>query len=304
MDIRNDPKIEVGNMSEISKSLLEMPNIFYKPVGLIRAIWEKYSYRFNYKSMEMHHVIRKFSNIAYKPNHHCIEIDITYACNLRCYNCNRSSTQLPAGENISVEQIEKFVAESKQKNRKWKKIRILGGEPTLHPHIFDILDVLLSYKKDFYSKTKIILVSNGYGEKVNQVLEQIPKGITIENSAKQSPIQFFATFNVAPADLEQYADADYSRGCPIPRYCGIGLNRYGYYPCSVGGGIDRVAGFGIGRSSLPDDNDDMKDELRMLCRNCGHFKWDNSKNNQEVMSESWKEIYERSKRKKPVIPLY
>jgi hypothetical protein len=55
-------------MTEISKSFLKLKNTFYKPVGLMREIWEKYRFRLNYKSMEMHHIIRRFSNIA-RPLH-------------------------------------------------------------------------------------------------------------------------------------------------------------------------------------------------------------------------------------------
>jgi len=72
----------------------------------------------------------------YYRNLSMIEIDITYACNLRCYNCNRSCTQAPTVERMTVDQIKKFVEESKASNLQWKRIRILGGEPTLHPDFY------------------------------------------------------------------------------------------------------------------------------------------------------------------------
>ena len=54
----------------------------------------------------------------------CIEIDITYACSLACYNCNRSVRQAPSAEGLSTDQIKKFVDESIGSNKKWKTLRI------------------------------------------------------------------------------------------------------------------------------------------------------------------------------------
>jgi len=148
----------------------------------------------------------------------------------------------------------------------------MGGEPTLHPHLFEILQSLLTYKNEFSQQTRLILVSNGFGPKVNRVLSKIPHSIEVENTRKVSIAQRFDSFNVAPQDLPQYQHKDFSRGCFLSLFCGIGLNRYDYYPCAVGGGIDSVCGFGIGRKELPAGNDLMRDQLQVLCGYCGHFK--------------------------------
>ena len=37
-----------------------------------------------------------------------VEVDITYACNLKCFNCNRSCQQDPTGDRMSTEQIQTF----------------------------------------------------------------------------------------------------------------------------------------------------------------------------------------------------
>ena len=172
----------------------------------------------------------------------------------------------------------------------------MGGEPTLHPYLFDILKSLLSYKNGFSPKTRIIIVSNGFGPKVTKVLSKIPDGIEIENTRKISVVNKFYSFNIAPVDLDQYKQSDFSRGCFLCVFCGIGLNRYGYYSCAVGGGIDRVFGFGIGRKELPACDDLMRDQMQVFCGYCGLFKWDTAKINEEEMSSSWKEIYEKAKK--------
>jgi hypothetical protein len=42
--------------------------------------------------------VTKLIGPQYNPNHYKIEIDITYKCNLSCYQCNRSSSQAPSSE--------------------------------------------------------------------------------------------------------------------------------------------------------------------------------------------------------------
>ncbi len=78
----------------------------------------------------------------FQPSRDNAEIDITYKCNLKCINCNRSCTQAPSDTEMKVSDIEAFIRQSVKKNIIWKRIRILGGEPTLHSRIFDIMDLL------------------------------------------------------------------------------------------------------------------------------------------------------------------
>jgi len=241
--------------------------------------------------------ITKILGTLYKQNHSRIEIDITYKCNLKCRNCNRSCRQAPSEECMSVEQIEKFVEESKEQKRKWKYINIAGGEPTLYRNIHDIIRLLLSYKNNFSPDTVIHLLTSG--------LRKIPDGIVIENSNKHSVPFYFYPFNVAPADCRRYKYADYTNGCSVSSNCGMGLTPYGYYTSAVAGSIDRVYGFNIGRKSLPSLNDSMVDQRKILCKYCGHFReFDNELTREERMSSSWKKAYENYRKNRPHLSLY
>jgi molybdenum cofactor biosynthesis enzyme MoaA len=104
----------------------------------------------------------------YKPNHHRIEIDITFKCNLNCFNCNRSCRQAPSDEAMSVDQIKKFIGESISQIRKWECITIMGGEPTLHPGIFEIIKILLLYCKEHSPETSIRIASNGFARRLKR----------------------------------------------------------------------------------------------------------------------------------------
>ena len=241
----------------------------------------------------------KLLGYQYRVATEAIEIDLTYLCNLRCNNCNRSSAQAPEATHISLDVIRQFVDESLLTRRYWSRIRLLGGEPTLHPDFMAILNELERYRVE-YPDASVQLVTNGYGPKVKRILQSLPKSIYVENSSKSSEVQpGFGSFNLAPQDSAAYSWADYRNGCAIASTCGLGLTPQGYYPCAIAGGIDRVLGLQRGRSRLPPPSDEMRDLMEAACRLCGRFrdghyvpeKLRPPLLNQET-SLSWQKIYE------------
>lgn len=249
--------------------------------------------------LRIQHPLTRLLGYQYRPAANLIEIDLTYLCNLRCNNCNRSSAQAPEAIHISLDTIRQFVDESIRSERRWDRIRLLGGEPTLHPEFRAILVEMERYLA-FHPSALVEVVSNGYGSKVKHMLEQVPATIRIENSAKTDNVQpSFGPFNLAPQDSHWYALTDYCNACSIPAICGIGLTPQGYYPCSVAGGIDRVLGLQRGRQHLPAPDDDMRDLMDNACRLCGRFHDGHyvppklrSPLLQQQTSPSWQRIYQ------------
>lgn len=265
-----------------------------------------------------------------------IEIILTYACNRKCLNCEALVRQAPSNEAMTVEQIEKFLKQSIEKNVKWKSIRLLGGEPTLHPEIEKIVQILLEYKEKYSKECNITVVSNGSGEFVNSILDRLKNKYTIEiqNSNKISDIQVgFSPVNQAPIDMEEYKNMDFTKGCWIPTVCGIALDMNGFYPCSASAAFSRVSGNDIGRKEVPASDDSMEDIFRSACCLCGHYY--NEINNEfseeeanmdnleeleriidnyqksktvelhdEIISGSWKEILRKYKEKRPILKKY
>jgi hypothetical protein len=232
-----------------------------------------------------------------------IELELITACNLKCFNCDRSSRQAVSAELMTPEQVALFVDESLELQWRWRKIALLGGEPTLHPRFFEILDELDRYRA-CEPDVVVQLISNGYGRRVERVLARLPDWVTVRNTHKTTPAQYhFDAYNVAPQDLPEYADADFSRGCTIPFMCGMALTRYGFYPCGAGASADRVFGWGRGVGSLAQVTPEgLVGEFTLLCRYCGHFH--GKKAGYEVMSASWVEAYDRWHRDRPRLPLY
>ncbi|WP_459925454.1 radical SAM protein [Desulfatiferula olefinivorans] len=264
---------------------------------------------FYLKSVYRHVRIGKLPTLwlgpQYQRSRERIEIDITYACNLHCLNCNRSVKQAPTAMEMSLDQIGSFVRQSITKQKKWKTIRVLGGEPTLHSQFFSVIDCLDRYRS-YNPDCLIEVVSNGYGKTVQRRLDSLPGWVAVENSYKKSNVQTaFAPFNMAPLDEVRYRHSDYRNGCIIAAECGMGLGPGGYYPCAIAAGIDRITGWGIGRKDLPEDNDSMTDLMARFCGLCGrfhdgHFVPFNLRPslNEEQISPTWKRLYDEWEKRK------
>ena len=80
-----------------------------------------------------------------------IGFDIIDACNIRCRQCFYSKNEQSANL-ISLEQMTEIV---KKASGKFSEMYVLGGEPTLHPQLAEILKLGLEHFKT------VILVTNG-----------------------------------------------------------------------------------------------------------------------------------------------
>ncbi|MCQ1537135.1 radical SAM protein [Methanosarcina sp. KYL-1] len=248
---------------------------------------------------------------GYETSLDLIEIDVTFKCNLMCYNCDRSCRQAPEERHMSTEQIGKFLEETQKKNRSWKRIRILGGEPYLHPEIHEIMRMLAEYKSE-NRDTVVEIVTNGYGPEVNKAIKNTPTDIIIKNTKKVSQYnKKFEPFNIAPVDKKEYLSSDYTKACWITEECGMGLNPYGYYQCGVAGSIDRVFGFDIGLKKMPDEQQQLTPLKKKLCAYCGHFlnqKFIPPEARKPLIGEpqtrSWKMAYSNYKKQKPSMTVY
>lgn len=245
----------------------------------------------------------------FKPNTNIIEIDITFDCNLKCKSCNRSCSQAPSKDFMSIEQIKTFIVDSIKNRKKWKLINILGGEPTLHSDFQEIVRLICEkYVKKYSPETEIQIVSNGLTKSTRDLLNEVKNNYNViidYGSFKTSnQVEYFTPFNDAPIDNEKYKDADFSKGCWVTHSCGIGLNKYGYYACSVIGGIDRVIGKDIGIKSI--DKFELitfEQQMKTYCKYCANFSYyeDNFGNfiprNEKApfknlrVSKSWKYFY-------------
>lgn len=260
----------------------------------VRAVW---------RHVRVSNALTRLLGPQYRRSRDLIEIDITYFCNLHCLNCNRSVTQAPEPLHMSVEQVARFVDDSLARETVWRRIRVLGGEPTLHPEFPRIIEELLRYQAS-QPDAIVEVVTNGYGARVRRALGRLPATILIDNSAKDGPVQpTFGPFNLAPLDDSRYRMTNFANGCVIAEDCGMGLTPAGYYPCAVAGGIDRILRANLGRVDLPDDDDDLLSATEQLCGLCGRFRSGHfvprllrSELTDERISPTWERLYREWRR--------
>jgi len=279
------------NRAFLDQKRFPWPRWLRGPVEKIKAFWRRN------RAMKW---ATRLLGPQYNRSRNRIEIDITYRCNLRCLNCNRSINTAPSNQSMTISQIQQFIDDSVAVEKMWRSIRILGGEPTLHPDFRQIISMLRDYRKRFNPGCSIEVVSNGHGPAVQAQLDWLPTDIFIENTSKQGNITpFFRPFSTAPIDDQKYRNADYRNGCQVISSCGIGLGPTGYFQCTVAAGIDRVMGLKLGRSRLPADNDDLHDQMLATCRLCGRFKDGHfipkdlrPSLREQLISPTWAKIYE------------
>ena len=87
------------------------------------------------------------------PDRFAAWLTINRACNLRCKWCYASTTSFSEKENMNLEVINKSI--SFLKTLPLKSVILIGGEPTIHPNFFKILEII--GKKDLIP----LLVTNG-----------------------------------------------------------------------------------------------------------------------------------------------
>jgi Glycosyl transferase family 2/4Fe-4S single cluster domain len=247
---------------------------------------------------------------TFLPNLKKIEIDITYECNLKCINCNRSSTQSPIKEGMKYEKIIQFIQESIELGKKWELINLLGGEPTIHKDFLEIVNAILTEYIIIHSPDTILqITSNGFGELVQEKLEKLPKHqnliVDYASFKDERIVPYFSPFNDAPMDRVNLDQNEYHKGCWVTSYCGIGLNQLGYYPCGVAGGIDRVFEHKLGIQSLKDVDKSISKLLAVFCKYCGNFtdyesnQGDFIPRNEKaaltkpIISETWQKAYKK-----------
>src|SRR6266516_301142 len=130
----------------------------------LRAVW---------RQARISRWLTRWLGPQYRRSRSLLELDITYGCNLNCYNCNRSVRQAPEALHLPIDKLRVWVNEWMTRGKRWQRIRVLGGEPTLHPDFDEIIAELLRYRS-WSPRTLIEVVTNGRGAEVEARLTKLP----------------------------------------------------------------------------------------------------------------------------------
>lgn len=224
-----------------------------------------------------------------------LQLDLGFVCDLGCYKCDRHLDVVPGKkeENLTLEQLERMLAESAGENYKWEAMLLLGGEPTLHPQFREIVSLICKYRKEYNPELRIRMASNGYSKKAKTEIEWLDKRhpeILVVDTKKLSKIQEdFVNVRTAPKDI--FPDRSTYKRCEIPCYSGLGFNYSGFYGCATGGGTARIFGMDIGIKSIRElTYDNIEKFFKTVCPLCGHGEADFLLQHPEITDTiSWKD---------------
>lgn len=207
-----------------------------------------------------------------------LELQILLACNWRCASCD-SYSQFPSlaftrRGTMTLDQIKFFIHEMEQANAYFGRIRILGGEPSLHPKLEDIVCLLHNNLVAPGHVGQLELITNGsHPEKIAPVKHLLRVRVSDENDKQKHHTSSMVR---TPASLGYEG-----KRCRAPEHCGWSLSYYGYAPCSSGAGIMRLRDLipERGLLSLPivKGTEANWPRLQELCNLCYHGLRDEDK---------------------------
>ena len=194
-----------------------------------------------------------------------------------------------------------FLEECNRIGKRWEKMTVTGGEPSLHPHVWRAIRMLERYQER-HQRTKLFFYTNGQTPVSEQIIAKLTGTqwrLRIRPKDKKY-LRHFVTMNDAPGDHPCYVPGTCDLGCRRGMTCGIGLAVDGrVWPCSLAYHIDRVFGFGltvpasIGAVTL----EGMTAVFPVVCKLCGAYDWDTSwgvrRTNRQTTSPSWDEAIKR-----------
>lgn len=152
-----------------------------------------------------------------------LELNVTLKCNLACPNCNRlCNIYRDRTEHMSIEQIQKLIQQAKDGGG-ISKLKLLGGEPLMHPQFIDIYNLLNQAIKDGIIKyVKVETNKTIPFPKVDPSPNICWKG-RVQKKKKHQPALW------SPKDLGVVTPIG---KCQQLSRCGYSLDKYGYLPCS------------------------------------------------------------------------
>ncbi len=187
-----------------------------------------------------------------------VELNVTLACQAGCANCDRLCDKfLDRTEHMELGQVAEFLSQARRAGGV-AKVRVLGGEPTLHPQIEDILD-LLEGGLDERVIGRVELGTNCLTPDWTEIARRHP-----QVDWQRSPLRRkkHLPFVWAPLDLGLTGTAP----CRHPVQCGFSLDSRGWLPCSPAIAISRLFFDGKHyRQEMPAGIPWGQDELCPLC---------------------------------------
>jgi hypothetical protein len=185
----------------------------------------------------------------------------------------------------------------------------LGGEPTLHSQLQEIVERLMEYRHA-YPEVLLRVISNGSGKigEYRQWLEERQINMSLASKRAGAPPGYFDNMQIAPLDKDPNMGPAAPCGIFGTYGCGLGLTKHGYFLCGAGASIARVIGADIGVMRLADvTHAAMVKQAERLCNICGHWTGpttDTLSQTGAITGPFWREAIARYKQAVPPMSTY
>ena len=229
----------------------------------------------NYEKINREEEIKR-STCATRINFDRILLLITLRCNFECDNCvtNCNKKQAPSNEIMSLENIERFIKDTIECNKKYKIVILSGGEPTLHPQFKEICLMFEKANRENHFASSLMICTNGYASKTKELLKFAEEhSFVIQNSNKTEEQRNktmkwrWFPFNVAPVDVGYEPSFN---GCEQSETCGLGYDNKGYWGCPHSAIIAKIFDYESVCTSVKELTEDkIKKSWEQHCKLCG-----------------------------------
>ena len=193
-------------------------------------------------------------------------IAVTYRCNLACKRCNRFLDLSPwSNSDVTVEDVKLAGKLVLQRDEEISRVRLTGGEPTLHPQLREICEVV----KDEWKPTYIsVVLTNG-----SRPRPSLDGTFTRYSWPMEDKESIHRSHMVSPADLGLEPHLGFGKPCDIQKGCGRLFDAFGFSFCVLAGGYGRILGVD------PYQDKPVIDGQREICQHCmctlkRRQKWD------------------------------
>lgn len=157
----------------------------------------------------------------------------TYACNLKCNMCNRWLDKFNwPDSDLTTSDVEEAGEMVVAAGIKVNKVRITGGEPTLHPRLAEICDIT----RDVWKVERCTTVLTNATTKATR-----PKQIWARyKSTDEKTEKIHHPFSISPNDLGLKGDYGTKYPCEQQMGCGRLFDAYGFSFCVLAGSLGRL----------------------------------------------------------------
>ena len=223
--------------------------------------------------------VRKRKPFTRPPTFLDAAINFTFACNLSCVGCDRASFIKPQhSPPMTKERLGEFLEEVKAEGIELKRMRIVGGEPTLHPDFLEMTTMCIRYSEETEYRCNVRIFSNQHAPRTRTLLDEVHR--------KHPSLQMMGAHKkeswVFPrmTRYEYVSPKDAGIDCPWPcpnmgsrGKCGNGVDQVGYSLCPTAGPIDAILGLGARATTIKQmlDPEFVRWQSETICSRCGQF---------------------------------